>query len=71
VPGLGLVYALIIIGVGLIAGSYPALLMSSFTPITALKGVIRHGWQDIILRKGLVVFQFTIAIVLIVGTGKY
>jgi putative ABC transport system permease protein len=43
--------------------------MSSFTPITALKGVIRHGWQDIILRKGLVVFQFTIAIVLIVGTG--
>jgi putative ABC transport system permease protein len=69
VPGLALVYSLIIIGVGLIAGSYPALLMSSFTPITALKGVIRHGWQDIVLRKGLVVFQFTIAIILIVGTG--
>ena len=69
VPGLALVYTLIILGVGLIAGSYPALLMSSFTPITALKGVIRHGWQDIILRKGLVVFQFTIAIILIVGTG--
>ena len=69
VPGLAEVYALIIIGAGLIAGAYPALLMSSFTPITALKGVIRHGWQDLIFRKGLVVFQFTIAIILIIGTG--
>src|SRR5258705_10869479 len=43
--------------------------MSSVLPINALKGVIRHGWQDIFLRKGLVVFQFTIAIFLIAGTG--
>jgi putative ABC transport system permease protein len=64
-----LTFGAIVISVGLIAGIYPALLMSSFAPINALKGAIRHGWQDIFLRKGLVVFQFTIAIVLIAGTG--
>jgi putative ABC transport system permease protein len=64
-----LTFGAIVISVGLIAGIYPALLMSSFAPINALKGVIRHGWQDLFLRKGLVVFQFTIAIILIAGTG--
>jgi putative ABC transport system permease protein len=69
VPWLPEVCTLIILGAGLVAGAYPALLMSSFTPITALKGLIKHGWQDLILRKGLVVFQFTIAIILIIGTA--
>jgi len=64
-----LIFGAIIICSGLFAGIYPALLMSSFAPINALRGAIRHGWQDIVLRKGLVVFQFTIAIVLIAGTG--
>lgn len=64
-----LMFGAIIISAGIIAGIYPALLMSSFAPINALRGAIRHGWQDIFLRKGLVVFQFTIAIVLIAGTG--
>ncbi len=64
-----LTFSDIIICTGLLAGIYPAVLMSSFAPINALRGAIRHGWQDIILRKGLVVFQFTIAIVLIAGTG--
>jgi putative ABC transport system permease protein len=64
-----LIFSAIIICTGLIAGLYPALLMSSFAPIKALRGAIRHGWQDIILRKGLVIFQFTIAIILIAGTG--
>jgi putative ABC transport system permease protein len=63
------IFGAIIISTGIVSGIYPALLMSSFTPINALKGAIRHGWQDIFLRKGLVVFQFTIAIVLIAGTG--
>jgi len=63
------VFGGILFSVGLIAGAYPALLMSSFAPINALRGAIRHGWQDVFLRKGLVIFQFTIAIILIAGTG--
>lgn len=62
------VYLLVIAIVGLLAGLYPALLMSSFAPIKSLRGHVKHGLQDIIFRKGLVVFQFIIAVVLIIGT---
>jgi putative ABC transport system permease protein len=61
-------YLAIIFSVGLMAGLYPALLMSSFAPIRSLKGKISHGIADIVFRKGLVVFQFSIAIVLIIVT---
>lgn len=63
-----LLYLGLIIIIGLLAGLYPALLMSSFKPILSLKGKISHGLSDIIFRKSLVVFQFTIAIVLIIST---
>jgi len=63
-----LLYLGIILGVGLLAGLYPALLMSSFAPIRSLKGKISHGIADIVFRKGLVVFQFSIAIILIIVT---
>lgn len=56
-----------IIIVSVIAGIYPAFLLSSFSPIKVLKGTTKHEWGDVSLRKGLVVFQFTIAIVLISG----
>jgi len=61
-------YLAIIISVGILAGLYPALLMSSFAPIQSLKGNVVHGITDIIFRKGLVIFQFSIAIILIIST---
>jgi len=63
------IYLAIISGVGFLAGLYPAILMSSFAPIRSLKGKISHGVADVFFRKGLVVFQFSIAIILIIGTS--
>jgi predicted permease len=53
---------------GLVAGSYPALYLSSFNPISVFKGFNLKGTTPVYIRKGLVVLQFTISIVLIIGT---
>jgi putative ABC transport system permease protein len=53
--------------VGLIAGSYPALLLSSFSPIESLKGKLRLGKNGAFFRKALVVFQFSISVLLIIS----
>jgi ABC-type antimicrobial peptide transport system permease subunit len=64
-----LVFALLIcILTGLIAGSYPALYLSSFLPVRTLKGGFRQGKRAAAFRKVLVVSQFTISIVLIIST---
>jgi putative ABC transport system permease protein len=59
---------LLSMSVGVIAGIYPSLVLSSFKPVKVMKGQFTTGTSGVFLRKGLVVFQFTISITLIVGT---
>jgi putative ABC transport system permease protein len=54
--------------IGIIAGMYPSFYLSSFKPISVLKGQISRGSRNSILRNGLVVFQFTTSIILIIST---
>ena len=56
---------LIVIGTGFLAGIYPALYLSSFGTLQSLKGKLSRHFGDVWARKGLVVFQFFISIVLI------
>lgn len=69
---LALEYIIGLVGItlltGFIAGSYPALFLSSFRPITVLKNSTQKGNKGARFRQILVVFQFSISIALIVGT---
>ncbi len=63
-----LILLLAAIGIGLLAGLYPALVLSSFKPVVVLKGKFSTGTRGIFLRKALVVSQFTVSIGLIIAT---
>ena len=52
---------------GLVAGSYPALYLSGFTPIAVLKGKLNTSWGEEWARKGLVTFQFVLTLIFIVS----
>jgi len=64
IPGLIIISIL----VGILAGSYPAFFLSSFKPASVLKGSIKNSMKNGKLRSILVILQFSISIILIVGT---
>jgi putative ABC transport system permease protein len=64
IPGL-IIFTVV---VGFLSGSYPALFLSSFNPYEVLKGSVRNSQNNGRLRRVLVVFQFAVSILLIIGT---
>lgn len=66
--GFWFVSLLFILFTALVSGSYPALYLSSFNPVTVLKGTFKAGRYSALPRKVLVVIQFTFSVALIIGT---
>lgn len=58
----------LVLVIGLLAGSYPAFYMTSFSAVEVLKGKVRAGLKSKGVRSGLVVFQFSLSIILIIAT---
>jgi putative ABC transport system permease protein len=67
-PAFMLIILAIAVFIGLVAGSYPAFVLSHFRPVDILKADKTPSGGGAVLRKGLVVLQFTISLVMIIGT---
>jgi putative ABC transport system permease protein len=58
----------VLAGIAILSGLYPALVITGFKPVNILKGNFRTSGRGVWLRKSLVVFQFTVSIILVIGT---
>lgn len=67
-PGFYFGLTALVLLTGTLAGSYPALFLSGLKPIKVLKSSLKFSGGSLLFRKGLVVFQFVLSIVLIIGT---
>ena len=68
-PGRLVLFFLVLLITGLIAGSYPAMYLSAFHPVKVIKGMHKDRREVIPFRHILVIFQFVISIILIIGVG--
>ncbi|MCP5102721.1 MAG: FtsX-like permease family protein, partial [bacterium] len=61
-------FFLLVIFVGFMSGIYPSFFLASFKPVEVLKGTLKKTGKTPWLRSGLVIFQFTVSIILFIGT---
>ncbi|HEY0433403.1 MAG TPA: ABC transporter permease, partial [Chitinophagaceae bacterium] len=67
-PQYWLIFASLFLFGTLLSGLYPAFVMSAYRPVSVLKGAFKNTAKGLILRKGLIILQFTISVILIAGT---
>ncbi|GGG81072.1 ABC transporter permease [Parapedobacter pyrenivorans] len=67
-PNTLLTILVVVVFVGLMGGSYPALYLSKFNPVSVLKGSLSKSSSNVTLRRALVVIQFSISIIMLICT---